>query len=199
MTSVVGDAMENHYKQHRRPAKCVRCQWAKNRLKWEPQLPVLLPGWASSSTVSAEVARLGSTWVCITGRDSTCRFACTACGEVQALHGQPNIQTFQRHQTTSVHRHAVFKIIDSKAIGPTGVPVLGAPSHEYFVRVWEAGTPEDIPGIGSRNKIDKMLDIFLKLLNVATVHLLALRTPSHYFEMHHKGFWLSVLCFAIVS
>ena len=74
------------------------------------------------------------------------------------MHGQPNIQTFQRHQTTSVHRHAVFKIIDSKAIGPTGVPVLGAPSHEDFVRVWEAGTPEDIPGIGSRNKIDKMLD-----------------------------------------
>jgi hypothetical protein len=47
---------------------------------------------------------------------------------------------------TSAHRHAILKIVDPTAIGPTGNPVLGAPAPEHFVRVWEAGAPQDISG-----------------------------------------------------
>ena len=164
MEQVNTDVWDTHYRKHRRAGKCVRCQWAKNRRKWEAKLPVLLPGWASSSTTSAEVARLGSTWVCVIGKARERRFACKACGDVPALHGQPNIQSFQRHQMTSAHRHAILKIVDPTAIGPTGIPVLGAPAPEHFIRVWEAGAPHDISGIGSRNKIDKMLDCIFEAL-----------------------------------
>ena len=118
----IADVWDAHYIKHRKPGVCVRCQWAKNRLKWEPKLPVLLPGWATSSSASAASARLGSTWVlCSRDTKGTYRFACKGCGDIPAFQVKgkrgPDIQKFQRHQQSSAHTRAILNIIDPTAIG----------------------------------------------------------------------------------
>ena len=165
----IADVWDAHYIKHNKPGVCVRCQWAKNRLKWEPKLPVLLPGWATSSSASAASARLGSTWVlCSRDTKGTYRFACKGCGDIPAFQVKgkrgSDIQKFQRHQQSSAHMRAILTIIDPTAIGPTGIPVLGAPAPEDFIRVWEAGVPKDLEKIGSRKKVDKLLDCIFEAL-----------------------------------
>ena len=55
-------------------------------------------------------------------------------------------------------------MLDPTAIGPSGVPVLGAPRPEDFLKVWKAGVPTDLEGIGSRHKVDKMLDCIFEAI-----------------------------------
>ena len=59
---------------------------------------------------------------------------------------------------------AILNLIDPAAVGPTGLPVLGAPTIDAFTKVWKAGVPQHLEGIGSLQKVDKMLDCIFEAL-----------------------------------
>ena len=168
----MGEAKEDHYKQHRSPGSCVLCTWQKNNPRWSQELPAVLPEWAGKAKPHLEICK---SWVRIReGAKGHYRAYCMACKSFRTNRHGLELQDLKKHHDSVSHKRAMLDLL-GLTVGPHSVTVSAAPPYDQFRMVWTGGL-DNIPAaeIAARKKCDQMREcLFEAICNARRENLIS--------------------------